>query len=130
LAKAFLDGTFTFDSAKGARDTASKLHSILGLEEHTCAYIAMRSLGDPDAFSCGSLAFRRALASYRNPVSSEEVARMFEAFRPWRAYAAMHYWAAMQETGLQTRPPAAARSSSARSIRRRSRVLRRPPLRS
>jgi AraC family transcriptional regulator of adaptative response / DNA-3-methyladenine glycosylase II len=130
LAKAVMAGRLTFDSVKGARNTTTQLHTLLGLEEDTSAYIAMRALGDPDAFSCKSLAFRRALASHRNPVSSEEVSRIFEGYRPWRAYAAMHHWTSMQQTARQTALPGTSRNSNARSIRRRSTVFRRPPLRS
>jgi AraC family transcriptional regulator of adaptative response / DNA-3-methyladenine glycosylase II len=130
LAKAVMAGRLTFDSVKGARNTATQLHTLLGLEEDTSSYIAMRALGDPDAFSCKSLAFRRALASHRNPVSPEEVSRIFEGYRPWRAYAAMHHWTSMQQTARPAALPGISRNSNARSIRRRSTVFQRPPFRS
>jgi AraC family transcriptional regulator of adaptative response / DNA-3-methyladenine glycosylase II len=130
LARAVLGETLTFDSVNGARNAALQVNSLLGSEEDTAAYIAMRALGDPDAFSCTSLAFRRALASYRSPVSPEEVMRIFERYRPWRAYAAMHYWASMQQTALQFDSSRATRNSNARSIRRRSTAFRRPPFQS
>jgi AraC family transcriptional regulator of adaptative response / DNA-3-methyladenine glycosylase II len=130
LAKAVVAGTLIFDSVKGARAAALQPQSLLRLGEGTAAYIAMRALGDPDAFSCASLAFRRAVASHRSPVSTEEVLRIFEAYRPWRAYAAMHYWVMMQKTAERIGPPSAARNSNARSIQRRNTAFRRPPLRS
>jgi AraC family transcriptional regulator of adaptative response / DNA-3-methyladenine glycosylase II len=130
LARAVTAGTLTFDSVKGARYAASQLHSLPGLGEDTASYIAMRALGDPDAFSRTSLAFRTASASRRNPVSPEEVLRIFEGYRPWRSYAAMHFWMSMQQGPQSARPPIAARNSNARPIRRRSTVLRRSPLRS
>ncbi|HEV7967026.1 MAG TPA: AlkA N-terminal domain-containing protein [Candidatus Acidoferrales bacterium] len=130
LARAVLAGTLAFDSIKGGRDAALYLHSLLGLEQDTTAYIAMRALGDPDAFSCATLAFRRVLASDRSPVSADEVTRLFEECRPWRGYAAMHYWTAMQQPVRRFDLAHAARSSNARSIRRRSTVSRRPPFRS
>ena len=129
LACAALSGTLTFDSVKGAQGAASQLQSIHGLEEETAAYIAMRTLGDPDAFSCDSLAFRKALATHRSPVSPEDVARIFEGYRPWRAYAAMHYWASMKDAARQMRAPGAARKSNAKSIRRRNTAFRRPRFR-
>jgi len=58
-------------------DTAG-LTSISGIGEWTAQYIAMR-LGEPDAFPDTDL-YLRAHA----PRS--------EAWRPWRAYAAMHIW--------------------------------------
>jgi len=130
LARAVCAGTLTFDSVKGERDAASQLRLLPGMEEEDAVYIAMRALGDPDAFSCTSLAFRRALASRRNPVSAEEVMRIFEAYRPWRAYAAMHYWTPMQPPVRRVAPSIDARENRTRSIRRRGTVLRRPPFRS
>jgi AraC family transcriptional regulator of adaptative response / DNA-3-methyladenine glycosylase II len=127
LAREVLAGTLKFDSVKGERDAAVQLHSLLGLEEDAAAYIAMRALGDPDAFSCSSLAFRRALASHRSPVPPEEVTRIFEEYRPWRAYAAMHYWTSMRQPSRPTNPLSPARKSNARSIRQRNMAFRRPP---
>jgi len=130
LARAVLGGELTFDSIKAAREAALQLHSLPGLGEDTAAYIAMRALGDPDAFSCTSLAFRGALASHRSPVPPEEVMRIFEAYRPWRAYAAMHYWVSIRQPARRSIPPSAAKSSNARSIRRRSTAFPHRPLRS
>jgi AraC family transcriptional regulator of adaptative response / DNA-3-methyladenine glycosylase II len=130
LAKAVVGGILVFDSVKGARYAALQSQSLLSFGEEAAAYIAMRALGDPDAFSCAGLAFRRAVASHRSPVAAEEVVRIFEACRPWRAYAAMHYWVMMQQTAKRIGPPRAARNSNARSIRRRSTAFPRPPLRS
>lgn len=126
LANAVLEGTLTFDSVKAARKAALQLQSMPGLGEETAAYIAMRALGDPDAFSCTSLAFRKALAFHRNPVSPEEVMRIFEGYRPWRAYAAMHYCISMRQSARQVHPAGAPRKNSAKSIRRRSTAFRRP----
>jgi AraC family transcriptional regulator of adaptative response / DNA-3-methyladenine glycosylase II len=129
IATAVLEGTLTFDSVNGARRAASELESMPELEEDTAAYIAMRALGDPDAFSRTSLAFRKVLASPRNPVSPQEVMRIFEGYRPWRAYAAMHYCTSMQQSARQTNPPGMPRKNSAKSIPRRSRASLRPRFR-
>jgi AraC family transcriptional regulator of adaptative response / DNA-3-methyladenine glycosylase II len=45
----------------------------------------MRALAAPDAFPEGDLGLRRALGV-------RDVAARAEAWRPWRAYAAMHLW--------------------------------------
>jgi AraC family transcriptional regulator of adaptative response / DNA-3-methyladenine glycosylase II len=129
LSKAVLAGTIAFDSANGAWDAAMQLHALLRLEDETAAYISMRALGDPDAFSSTSVAFRKAVAAHRNPVAAAEVLRIFEAYRPWRAYAAMHFWTSMQQTTRRADRPSAARNRNARSIPRCSRAFRRPPLR-
>jgi AraC family transcriptional regulator of adaptative response / DNA-3-methyladenine glycosylase II len=54
-------------------------------------YVAMRALGDPDAFPDTDLVLRRALGA-------AGVAGT-EGWRPWRAYAAMHLW---QQTTEET----------------------------
>ncbi|MGB6325885.1 MAG: hypothetical protein WBG11_08950, partial [Methylocella sp.] len=48
----------------------------------------------PDAFPHGDLGLMRALvdADGRRPSAAELLARA-EAWRPWRAYAALHLWA-------------------------------------
>ena len=51
----------------------------------TAQYLAMRALGEPDAFPAGDPALRRATGD-RTP---RELERRSEAWRPWRAYAAM-----------------------------------------
>jgi AraC family transcriptional regulator, regulatory protein of adaptative response / DNA-3-methyladenine glycosylase II len=130
VSRAVLSGALAFDSAKGANNSALQLRCLQELGEETAAYIAMRALGDPDAFSCTSLAFRNAMASHRSPVAPEEVLQIFEAYRPWRAYAAMHFWTSKQQATSRFGPPSAARNSNAGSIRRRSRASRRPRFRS
>jgi AraC family transcriptional regulator of adaptative response / DNA-3-methyladenine glycosylase II len=56
-----------------------------GIGPWTVDYVAMRALADPDAFPAGDLVLRRRLGS--------DVLQRAEAWRPWRAYAAMHLWA-------------------------------------
>jgi AraC family transcriptional regulator of adaptative response / DNA-3-methyladenine glycosylase II len=48
----------------------------------------MRVLGDPDAFPAADLGLLRALELRR----SSELEAIAEAWRPWRAYAAVHLW--------------------------------------
>jgi AraC family transcriptional regulator of adaptative response / DNA-3-methyladenine glycosylase II len=50
----------------------------------------MRALRDPDAFPASDLVLRSALGG----ISVAQAQRRAEAWRPWRAYAAMHLWAA------------------------------------
>jgi len=68
--------------ANGAMD-----HDIRGIGPWTRSYIAMRS-GDPDAFPHGDLALRKAVGR----CTDGELLRRAEAWRPWRAYAALLLW--------------------------------------
>jgi AraC family transcriptional regulator of adaptative response / DNA-3-methyladenine glycosylase II len=60
--------------------------AVPGIGPWTRSYIAMRS-GDPDAFPHGDLALRKAAGC-----DERELLRRAEAWRPWRAYAALLLW--------------------------------------
>ena len=66
-----------------------------GIGEWTAQYIAMRELREPDAFPAADIGLMRALADADGvrPTPAELLARA-EAWRPWRAYAALHLWTA------------------------------------
>lgn len=63
------------------------LTRLPGIGPWTANYIAMR-LGDPDAFPAGDLILRR----HAGDLSERELLRRAEAWRPFRAYAAMLLW--------------------------------------
>ncbi|HYK02470.1 MAG TPA: AlkA N-terminal domain-containing protein [Thermoanaerobaculia bacterium] len=65
----------------------SDLTELPGIGPWTANYIAMR-LGDRDAFPAGDLILRRHAGS----LSERELGRRAEAWRPFRAYAAMLLW--------------------------------------
>jgi AraC family transcriptional regulator of adaptative response / DNA-3-methyladenine glycosylase II len=68
----------------------SQVGEICSVDDSTANYIAMRSLGEPDAFPSMELGLRRSLAGPQRIVSAEQALAMAEPWRPWRAYAAMH----------------------------------------
>jgi AraC family transcriptional regulator, regulatory protein of adaptative response / DNA-3-methyladenine glycosylase II len=114
LAYALSVGAFAFDSCKNLEDTLSRLRAIPGLDEGAACYIAMRSFGEADALPYTDRGLRCALATRKSPVAPAEVLRVFELFKPWRAYAAMHFWAAMQQTAEPCRSPLPRRHQGAR----------------
>ncbi len=67
---------------------------IPGIGDWTAQYIAMRALREPDAFPATDVGLMRAVATSagRRP-SAREMLAIAEAWRPWRAYAALHLWA-------------------------------------
>jgi len=65
-----------------------QLCRIPGFGHWTSQYVAMRALGDPDAFPSGDLGLLRKLGLK----SVRELERRAEVWRPWRAYAAMYIW--------------------------------------
>ena len=61
---------------------------IPGIGAWTAQYVAMRALGEPNAFPSSDLGLLRALSLD----SAREVERRAEPWQPWRAYAAMYLW--------------------------------------
>jgi AraC family transcriptional regulator of adaptative response / DNA-3-methyladenine glycosylase II len=102
LALAVLNRKLVF-SGNGSHDALSRLHAHPGLEKGVASYIAMRIFGDPDALAHTDRGLRQALGSRGRPVSPAELIRIFRPFKPWRAYAAMHFLAAKQKNDGNTR---------------------------
>ncbi len=88
LADAHLTGRLSFHREANPVAARAVLLEIPGIGPWAAELIAMRSLGDPDAFPAGDLGVLRALG-----VSSRrEAEALGEQWRPWRAYAVMHLW--------------------------------------
>jgi AraC family transcriptional regulator, regulatory protein of adaptative response / DNA-3-methyladenine glycosylase II len=84
-----------FDATRGLEDAVRQLRSIRGVGEWTAQYIALRQLREPDAFPAADVGLMRALASQeRRAYSSTQLLERANVWRPWRAYAAQHLWAA------------------------------------
>ena len=88
LARAVSDGEITFDASRELDDFVGHFCEIPGIGKWTAQYVAMRALAEPDAFPSGDLGLMHAL-NLKNP---RELERRSEAWRPWRAYAAMYLW--------------------------------------
>jgi AraC family transcriptional regulator of adaptative response / DNA-3-methyladenine glycosylase II len=88
LARAVCDGRINFEAVADSADFLNRFQEIPGIGSWTAEYVAMRGLGEPDAFPAGDLGLMRAL----NLGSAREVEVRAESWRPWRAYAAMHLW--------------------------------------
>jgi AraC family transcriptional regulator of adaptative response / DNA-3-methyladenine glycosylase II len=84
-----------FSRGASLEEAIAKLRSLPGIGEWTAQYIAMRELREPDAFPAADVGLMRAMATAdgRRPSLSELLSRA-ERWRPWRAYAALHLWAA------------------------------------
>jgi AraC family transcriptional regulator of adaptative response / DNA-3-methyladenine glycosylase II len=87
-----------------------RLKALPGVGDWTAHYIAMRQLRQPDAFPRGDIGLLRAMAGLDGvrPTAAALQARA-EAWRPWRAYAALHLW-----TGGPLAMPAAAAAPTGR----------------
>ncbi|OLC76294.1 MAG: hypothetical protein AUH72_19215 [Acidobacteria bacterium 13_1_40CM_4_65_8] len=88
LARRVADATITFNSSVDAREMVSALKDLPGIGDWTAEYIAMRALGEPDAFPSGDLVLRRMAGG----CAARELDRRSASWRPWRAYAVMLLW--------------------------------------
>jgi AraC family transcriptional regulator of adaptative response / DNA-3-methyladenine glycosylase II len=73
-----------------ARDV---LRALPGVGPWTVEMVAMRALGDPDAFCEGDLGVRRAAIRLGLPETPGALRARSERWRPWRAYAVQYLWA-------------------------------------
>jgi len=94
LARAVCDGRIGFEGVGNSEDFLARMCEIPGIGKWTAQYVAMRALGEPDAFPSGDLGLLRALA-LKSPL---ELERRAEAWRPWRAYASMYLWTIANES--------------------------------
>ena len=86
--------------ARGA-DLASsiaRLRALPGVGDWTAHYIAMRALREPDAFPAADIGLMRAMDDGGGRPNARELLARAEAWRPWRAYAALHLWASWVPT--------------------------------
>jgi len=95
LARAVAAGRPMLDPAADLEDAVSRLITLDGIGDWTARYVAMRALAQPDAFPAGDLGLRKALSSTPRPLTPGALARRSEAWRPWRAYAAVRLWTAL-----------------------------------
>ena len=96
LASDVASGNLTLDGVGRTEAVTQALQEIPGIGDWTVQYIAMRALGEPDAFPASDLGLRSALAGAR--LSTRALARRSERWRPWRAYAAMWLWSSLAAT--------------------------------
>jgi AraC family transcriptional regulator of adaptative response / DNA-3-methyladenine glycosylase II len=87
LAGSVARGALVLARDADASAVRATLQALPGIGPWTVEYIAMRALGDPDAFVDSDLIVRRAAGLGRRALVSRS-----DAWRPWRAYAVMHLW--------------------------------------
>nr|WP_272954739.1 AlkA N-terminal domain-containing protein [Kribbella sandramycini] len=71
----------------------AQLAALPGVGPWTVESIAMRALGDPDAFVASDLGIRYAARDLGLPEAAKPLTGHAAAWRPWRAYAVQYLWA-------------------------------------
>ncbi|HET6156833.1 MAG TPA: AlkA N-terminal domain-containing protein [Dongiaceae bacterium] len=97
LAEAALQDPALFQPQGTVEETVARLRAIRGIGEWTAHYIALRAVRETDAFPASDIGLLRGAAirvgARPSPALLQDRA---ETWRPWRAYAAQHLWAADQ----------------------------------
>jgi AraC family transcriptional regulator, regulatory protein of adaptative response / DNA-3-methyladenine glycosylase II len=102
LCGAVADGSLALDPGADRDATRERLLTLPGIGPWTAEYVAMRALGDPDAFPATDLGVAKALERLGPGVDPDR-------WRPWRASAVQHLWASPADPEAAA-PPARRRS--------------------
>jgi AraC family transcriptional regulator of adaptative response / DNA-3-methyladenine glycosylase II len=99
----------TIQSVAGAIDTGiidlgpgadraearQRLSGIDGIGPWSIELIAMRAMGDPDAFPFNDLGVRRAAAALGLPIGPKALLERARDWSPWRSYAVQYLWSVL-----------------------------------
>ncbi|MFJ6856150.1 AlkA N-terminal domain-containing protein [Streptomyces werraensis] len=93
LVRRLADGDLRLGADSDWPKTRAALLALPGFGPWTADVIAMRALGDPDAFLPTDLGVRRAARALGLPSTPAALTTRAAAWRPWRAYAVQYLWA-------------------------------------
>ncbi|MEU6890835.1 AlkA N-terminal domain-containing protein [Streptomyces sp. NPDC046557] len=93
LVSALADGSLPLGVDSDWEAARARLVALPGFGPWTTEVIAMRALGDPDAFLPSDLGVRRAAAGLGLPSTPAALTARAAGWRPWRAYAVQYLWA-------------------------------------
>jgi AraC family transcriptional regulator, regulatory protein of adaptative response / DNA-3-methyladenine glycosylase II len=92
LVEALGSARLSLDPGCDRAEALAVLAELPGFGPWTTDVIAMRALGDPDAFPVADLGVRRAAEALGLPSSPVALTAHAERWRPWRAYAVQYLW--------------------------------------
>jgi AraC family transcriptional regulator, regulatory protein of adaptative response / DNA-3-methyladenine glycosylase II len=92
FARAVTQGKLDFGASTEC--VLAALSKLRGIGPSTAEYVALRALGEPDAFPVTDPDLRDIAGLRNRPLSASELQARAEAWRPWRGYAALHLWSA------------------------------------
>jgi AraC family transcriptional regulator of adaptative response / DNA-3-methyladenine glycosylase II len=99
VAEAVVADPSLFHSRGDIDGTIARVKAIRGIGEWTAQYIALRAAREMDAFPATDVGLLRGAASIAGmKVKPNDLLDRAEVWRPWRAYAAQHLWAANGES--------------------------------
>ncbi|WP_420079106.1 AlkA N-terminal domain-containing protein [Streptomyces sp. JL4002] len=93
LVSALAGGSLPLGIDSDWEEARARLAALPGFGPWTTEVIAMRALGDPDAFLPSDLGVRRAAQGLGLPSTPAALTARAAGWRPWRAYAVQYLWA-------------------------------------
>ncbi|HEX4484293.1 MAG TPA: AlkA N-terminal domain-containing protein [Solirubrobacteraceae bacterium] len=125
LSEAVAAGELDLEPGADPVELQRSLLALPGVGPWTAGYIAMRALGEPDAFLASDLGVRRSIARLGESDDVRAIAARAERWRPWRAYAVAHLWCvpadepAARKPARRTRRPRKTSTTTATGASRR-----------
>ncbi len=92
VAREVASGTLVPEPGSDPEEFCARFTDLRGIGDWTAQYVAMRALRAPDAFPAGDLVLRQVAAEGGELPTASRLARRSQAWRPWRAYAAIYLW--------------------------------------
>ncbi len=105
LARLVAAKRISFEPSKSLPDAISQLVAIPGVGEDTAEYIAMRALGEPDAYPLKTLGLAGQGPGGPTLPGQSSILTSAANWRPWRAYGAMHIWTANSPLAINLAVP-------------------------
>jgi AraC family transcriptional regulator of adaptative response / DNA-3-methyladenine glycosylase II len=95
MAEAALADSTLFQPRGSIEETVTRLQAIRGIGDWSAHYIALRVVRESDAFPASDVGLLRGATPAGGPrPTPKDLLALAEHWRPWRAYAAQHLWAA------------------------------------
>lgn len=98
LIAAIADGRVVLNPGCDWDAARSQLLALPGIGPWTAEVIAMRGLGDPDAFPASDLGLRMAAGHLGLPTDHRQLTARSTSWRPWRSYATQHLWTTLDHS--------------------------------
>jgi AraC family transcriptional regulator of adaptative response / DNA-3-methyladenine glycosylase II len=95
LVRALAEGTVDLSPGADLPTARAQLAGLPGIGPWTVELVALRGLGDADAFPATDLGVRRAAESLGLPAAPAALAGHAERWRPYRAYAVQYLWSTL-----------------------------------
>ena len=116
LIDALADGRVVLHAGCDWDRARQQLAALPGIGPWTAEVIAMRGLGDPDAFPATDLGVRLAAKQLGLPEDTRALTERSSRWRPWRSYATQHLWTALDHS-VNAWPPIEGEMMSAMQFR-------------